>query len=225
MREHANLANLMTTGSLAAGFVALVLAADGRLVAAAAAVVVAALLDSLDGFVARRSSTDGRFGSELDSLADLVAFGVAPALMVYEATLHALPGLGAGAALAFVLAGAWRLARFSIVHDPDRFVGLPIPPAGLAVAAAAALALPAGAALAVVLVLALTMVSAVPFPTLPTLGRLAPPRRRTARSRRRPVRLRRPARRRRRLPQRGAGREAADAARARAARSGAPPER
>ena len=176
MRPFVNAATLITSASLATGFVAMVLAAEGRLRAAAAAVVVAALLDAADGVVARRMSVAGRFGSHLDSLADLVAFGVAPALMLERGVLHAVPVLGMAVCLAFLLAGAWRLARFPLVEDRDRFVGLPIPPAGVIVAAVAALAVPAGAAVAVTVVLSLLMVSTVPFPTLAALRRLALPR-------------------------------------------------
>ena len=178
MRSFANVANLITSANLAAGFVALLLAADGRLREAALAVAVAAVLDSVDGLVARRLSLSDRFGSQLDSLADLVAFGVAPALMLERGVLHAVPIVGTGACLAFLLAGAWRLARFPLVADRHYFVGLPIPPAGLLAAAVAALALPAPVVLALTLALALLMVSSIPFPTLLTvrsLTRLRPP--------------------------------------------------
>ncbi len=173
MRAFVNAANLITSGTLAAGFSAVMLAADGRLHGAAAAVAVAAVLDAVDGPVARRTSASERFGCYLDSLADIVAFGVAPALMLYRGMLYDVPVVGTAGCLAFLLAGAWRLARFPLVEDRDRFVGMPIPPAGVIVAAAAALALPAALALAVTLVLALLMVSSIPFPTLFTLRRLA----------------------------------------------------
>ena len=194
MREHLNPANLITSASLSAGSLALVLAADGHVIAAAVAVAIAALLDSFDGIVARRLESCGRFGCQLDSLSDLVAFGVAPALMLHESTVHAVPVLGIAACLAFVLAGAWRLARFSLVQDKDHFVGLPIPVAGLIVAATAALTLPAALALALTLALALLMVSAIRFPTLLTVTRrfseaeLPRPRRRAPHAHRRSAR-------------------------------------
>ena len=176
MRAFVNAANLTTSGTVAAGFAAIMLAAEGRLHGAAAAVAIAAVLDAVDGPVARRTSASERFGCNLDSLADVVAFGVAPALMLYRGVLHDVPVVGIAGCLAFVLAGAWRLARFPLVEDRDRFVGMPIPPAGVIVAAAA-LAVPAAIALAVALVLALLMVSSIPFPTLATLWRLARARR------------------------------------------------
>ena len=173
MRAFVNAANLITSGTLAGGFAAVMLAADGRLRGAAAAVAVAAVLDAVDGPVARRRTVSERFGCNLDSLADVVAFGVAPALMLQRGVLHDVPIVGTAACLAFLLAGAWRLARFPLVEDRDRFVGMPIPPAGVIAATAAALAVPAALALAVTLLLALLMVSAIPFPTLATLWRLA----------------------------------------------------
>ena len=169
MRAFVNAANLITSGTLAAGFAAVMLAADGRLHWAAVAVVVAAVLDAVDGEVARRTSVSERFGGNLDSLADLVAFGVAPALMLQRGGLHDVPVVGTGACLAFLLAGAWRLARFPLVQNRHRFVGMPIPPAGLVAAGSAALALPAELALTIALLLAFLMVSAVPFPTLAAL--------------------------------------------------------
>ena len=175
-----NTASVLTSGSLVAGFLAILLAADGRMLGAAGAVGAAAVLDGLDGLVARRLSLSGRFGSHLDSLADIVAFGVAPALMLQRGVLHELPVVGTAACLIFVLAGAWRLARFLLVDDRHRFIGLPIPPAGVIAATAVALALPAAAALALTLALALLMVSTLPFPTLAALAALAGPRRRAA---------------------------------------------
>ena len=179
MREFVNSANLITSGSLAAGFAAVMLAADGRLREAAGLVVAAAVLDAVDGPLARRTSMPERFGCNLDSLADVVAFGVAPALMLERGVLHAVPVVGAGACFAFVLAGAWRLARFPLVEDRHRFVGMPIPPAGVIAAAAAALSLPHALTLALTLALALLMVSTIPFPTLVALRHL-PRQRRTA---------------------------------------------
>ena len=173
MRAFVNAANVITSGTLAAGFAAVLLAADGRLHGAAVAVAAAAVLDAVDGPVARRMSVSERFGCNLDSLADVVAFGVAPALMLHRGVLDAVPVVGTGACLAFLLAGAWRLARFPLVEDRHRFVGMPIPPAGVIAAAAAALAPPAALTLVLTLVLALLMVSAIPFPTLFTLRRLA----------------------------------------------------
>lgn len=180
MRRFVNAANAITSCGLGAGFIAIVLAGHGRLRAAAVAVAVAVVLDAVDGCVARRALTCGTFGCELDSLADLVAFGVAPALMMHKVMLHALPILDTGVCVIFVIAGAWRLARFAVMHDDECFVGLPIPVAGIIAAVAAAAALGAVATLALCVALALLMVSSIRFPNLVTLGRLV---------RRRPQRL------------------------------------
>ena len=173
MKEYLSPANLMTSGHLVAGFLALILAAQGEFAWAAGCVGVAAVLDSVDGLVARRSRAESEFGAQLDSLADLVSFGVAPAITVYLGVLEAVPVAGIGACLGFVLCGAWRLARFSLAGTSRRFfVGLPIPPAGLIVVGLATLDPPAGLALVVTLVMTLLMVTALPFPTLSELARL-----------------------------------------------------
>jgi len=172
VRPFVNLANIVTSLSLTAGVVAIMLAADGRLAGALGAVGVAAVLDSVDGYLARRSRTCGAFGCQLDSLADLVAFGVAPALLLQQGPLDAMPVVGPAACVAFVVAGAWRLSRFAVLEDRYRFTGLPIPPAGLIVAATAVLALPGGVALAVALILVVLMVTAMPVPTLVALAEL-----------------------------------------------------
>jgi CDP-diacylglycerol--serine O-phosphatidyltransferase len=87
----ANTATAVTSVNLVTGFVAIVLAGEGRLREAAAAVVAAAVLDAADGLVARRMSVSGRFGCRLDSLADVVAFGAAPALMLEQGVLGTVP--------------------------------------------------------------------------------------------------------------------------------------
>ncbi len=169
MREWVNAANCITSANLAAGFVAVLLASDGQLVAAGALVVVAAALDSIDGVIARRLNVAGRFGCNLDSLADMVSFGVAPALMLHSGSLAGLPVLGGAACLGFVLAGAWRLARYPLVAHNPHWVGLPIPAAGVITATTAALVLPPIPVLALTLTVALLMISTLPFPTLRVL--------------------------------------------------------
>ncbi len=170
MRGSLSAANLITSGTLTAGFLALILAEQGDYAWAAGCVGVAAVLDSIDGLVARRTQTDCELGSRLDSLADIVSFGVAPALIVYLGALHSLPVAGIGACLAFVLCSAWRLARFQTeAQSRCQFMGLPTPPAGVTAVALAAWGPPRGLALAVVLVLSLLMVSRLPFPTLAEL--------------------------------------------------------
>jgi len=127
--------NLLTLFGLALGLTAIRFSDEGRLDLAVMAVVAAAVLDGLDGRVARLLRGTSRFGAELDSLADFVNFGVAPALILYRAVLHQAPSLGWLAALVFATAMALRLARFNVTLDdlsrPDWkknfFTGIPAP--------------------------------------------------------------------------------------------------
>jgi CDP-diacylglycerol--serine O-phosphatidyltransferase len=129
--------NLITTGSLFAGFYAMVASINGRFEAAALAILIALVLDGLDGRLARLTQTTSGFGLQYDSLADLVAFGVAPAMLVYLWALKDFGRFGWVAAFLFVACGALRLARFNVQTgsiDPRYFNGLPIPAAATFVA-------------------------------------------------------------------------------------------
>jgi CDP-diacylglycerol--serine O-phosphatidyltransferase len=131
------LPNLITTASLFAGFFAIVAAIDGRFVAAAWAIFASLILDGLDGRVARMTHSTSSFGVQYDSLADLVAFGVAPALLVYLWALKPFKQFGWVAAFLFVVCGALRLARFNVqtgTIDPRYFNGMPIPAAAMVIA-------------------------------------------------------------------------------------------
>lgn len=165
MKDFVSPANLLTSGNLIAGFLALILAARGDFVWAAGLVGVAAIFDSVDGIAARRSGSQSEFGSRLDSLADLVSFGAAPGLVLYIGALHELPVLGLAASMAFVLAGAWRLARFSLLEDPHYFVGFPIPPAAVVSLVLVVSSAPVALVCAVTALLAALMVSTVSIPT------------------------------------------------------------
>jgi len=131
------LPNLFTTGSLFAGFYSIVQAMNGRFDQAAVAIFVAMVLDGLDGRVARLTKTQSAFGAEYDSLADMVSFGAAPALVVYEWALLSLGKLGWIAAFVYCAGAALRLARFNTmleVADKRYFQGLPSPAAAALVA-------------------------------------------------------------------------------------------
>lgn len=131
------LPNLFTTGSMFAGFYSLVASMNGNFGAAAVWIFASAVFDGLDGKVARMTGTTSKFGVEYDSLADLVAFGVTPALMVYAWALKPFGRVGWLAAFLFVACGALRLARFNVqvnTVESKRFVGLPIPAAASMVA-------------------------------------------------------------------------------------------
>ena len=132
------LPNLFTTSALFAGFYGIVAAINGRFEAAAIAVLVAMVFDGMDGRIARMTNTQSDFGAQYDSLADMVSFGVAPALVMYEWTLHSLGKLGFVVAFMYAAGAALRLARFNTqvgVADKRYFQGLPSPSAAALVAA------------------------------------------------------------------------------------------
>jgi CDP-diacylglycerol--serine O-phosphatidyltransferase len=126
------LPNLFTTAALFAGFFAIVQSMNNQFELAAWAIFVAMILDGLDGRVARLTNTQSQFGAEYDSLSDMVAFGVAPALVTYEWALRDLGKLGWIAAFIYCVSAALRLARFNTniaVVDKRFFQGLPSPAA------------------------------------------------------------------------------------------------
>jgi CDP-diacylglycerol--serine O-phosphatidyltransferase len=129
--------SLLTTAALFAGFWAIVQAMNGRFDRAAMAVFVAMVLDTLDGRVARLTKTQSAFGAEYDSLSDMVCFGAAPALLVYEWALVSVGNYGWLAAFLYCACAALRLARFNTnleVADKRYFQGLPSPAAAALVA-------------------------------------------------------------------------------------------
>lgn len=131
------LPNLFTTAALFCGFYAVVSAMHGNFAPAAIAIFAAMLLDSMDGRVARLTNTQSAFGEQYDSLADMVSFGVAPALVVFSWTLHDLGRWGWAAAFVYTACAALRLARFNTqigVVDKKYFVGLASPAAAAVIA-------------------------------------------------------------------------------------------
>lgn len=127
--------NVITLLAICAGLTAIRLSTEGRMELAVAAIVFAAVLDGLDGRVARMIKGQSKFGAELDSLADFVNFGVAPGLMLYFWQLHELHNGGWIAAMIFAISGGLRLARFNAsMDDPNKppfasnyFTGVPAP--------------------------------------------------------------------------------------------------
>lgn len=133
------LPNLFTTAALFAGFYAIVAAMQGLFEKAAVAVFVAMVLDGFDGRVARWTNTQSDFGAEYDSLSDMVSFGLAPALVMYQWSLHGLGKPGWLAAFIYAAAAALRLARFNTqvgIADKRFFQGLASPSAAAIVAGA-----------------------------------------------------------------------------------------
>jgi len=126
------LPNAFTTGNLFAGFFAIVQAMNNRFEVAAIAIFIAMVLDGLDGRVARMTNTQSAFGEQYDSMSDMVSFGLAPALVVYEWSLRGMGKLGWLAAFVYVAGAALRLARFNTnigVVDKRFFQGMPSPAA------------------------------------------------------------------------------------------------
>ena len=131
------LPNLFTTAALFAGFYAIVQAMNGKFDVSAVAIFVAAVLDGLDGRIARMTRTQSEFGAEYDSLSDMVSFGAAPALVMYEWILKDIGRFGWIAAFVYCASAALRLARFNVntdVVDKRFFQGLPSPGAAALVA-------------------------------------------------------------------------------------------
>jgi CDP-diacylglycerol---serine O-phosphatidyltransferase len=183
--------NLVTLLALCAGLTGIRMAFENRYGLALAAIVFAAVLDGLDGRLARFLKGTSRFGAELDSLADFVNFGVAPALILYFWGLHDLKSAGWIAAMAFAICAGLRLARFNVmIVDPDRpawaanfFVGVPAPAGAIIVLLpiyAAFLGLPRSpfvtwAMLVYTLVVATLMVSRLPVFSGKRVGTRVPP--------------------------------------------------
>ncbi|HLH90195.1 MAG TPA: CDP-diacylglycerol--serine O-phosphatidyltransferase [Xanthobacteraceae bacterium] len=183
--------NVITLLALCAGLTAIPFAVEGRLEIALGAIVLAAVLDGIDGRVARLLRGTSRFGAELDSLADFVNFGVAPGLILYFWGLHELKSAGWIAAMVYAICAGLRLARFNVmIDDPNRpawagnfFVGMPAPagaitvllPIYIALLGVPKLAVEAPVTLVYTLAIAFLMVSKLPVYSGKKLGnRVAP---------------------------------------------------
>src|SRR5712671_3031127 len=168
------LPSLLTMGNMFCGYACVVYAMRGEYETAAPFIGFAVVLDMLDGRIARLTGTTSEFGVQFDSLADIISFGIAPAILSFQWGLSALGRLGWAAGFMFVAAAAMRLARFNIQSasggDKRYFVGMPSP-AAAAIPAATVYAYPWGLldyraalpALAMVLLPALLMVSTIRF--------------------------------------------------------------
>ena len=131
------LPNLFTSASLFGGFFAIIAAIQGRYETAAIAILISCVFDGLDGKIARLTHSTSLFGTEYDSLSDLVAFGVAPGILAFQWALEPFGRLGWLACFMYVICGALRLARFNVQKnyvDPNFFKGLPIPAAACFIA-------------------------------------------------------------------------------------------
>ncbi len=165
--------SLFTTANLLCGYIAVVRSLQGDYMIAAVAILIAALLDRLDGWVARLTGTSSDFGVQFDSLADVISFGMAPALLVHMWALADLPKIVSLVPFLYLAAGSARLARFNIqapAQDKRYFVGLPIPAAACVLASCVFYnpspvndAITSGLVAILVLVLSVLMVSKVRY--------------------------------------------------------------
>jgi len=180
--------NVITLLALCAGLTGIRLAIEGRLELAVAAIVFAAILDAIDGRVARMIKGTSRFGAELDSLADFVNFGVAPGLILYFWGLHDVGNLGWIAAMVYAICAGLRLARFNVqIEDPNRpswagnfFTGMPAPAGAITVLLPIYLfflnvAVPVAVTLIYTIAIAALMVSRLPVLSGKKMGTRVPP--------------------------------------------------
>jgi len=126
---------VFTAANVVCGFLALLSVIEGELITACWFVVLAAFLDGLDGKVARLSGIASQFGVELDSLADFLSFGVTPAVLIHAGEMDSIGRWGWVVAIVYIMAAAYRLARYNLMVDTEEkqnFVGLPVPAAALA---------------------------------------------------------------------------------------------
>ena len=165
------LPNMVTSGNLLCGLFSLILTLHGRYVPAAWLVFFAVIFDGFDGKVARMLGGGTQFGLEFDSLADLVSFGVAPSILLYQVSIRSLHIMGAVIASFFALCVALRLARFNVVHVPGPFQGLPRPAGGLFVSSfvIAGVNLPAWVMAGVMAFTGFLMISSIPYANMKKL--------------------------------------------------------
>ncbi|HUV12222.1 MAG TPA: CDP-diacylglycerol--serine O-phosphatidyltransferase [Acidobacteriota bacterium] len=168
------LPSMFTVGNIFAGFFAVISTLHGDYGPAAVAIGIAVVLDGLDGKIARLAGATSDFGVQLDSLADVISFGIAPAVLVYSWGLEDLGNFARIAAFVFLICGAMRLARFNIqVGDLRHFAGLPIPAgAGMIAATVHLFGDPIDsvifkyALISMVYLVALLMISTIRYPSL-----------------------------------------------------------
>jgi CDP-diacylglycerol--serine O-phosphatidyltransferase len=169
---------IFTVGNILAGFCAVIYTLHGRYGAAAVAIGIAVVLDGIDGRVARMTGAATDFGLQLDSLADVISFGIAPAVLVYSWGLEDFGNFARFSAFVFLICGAMRLARFNAqVEELKHFAGLPIPAGAGMIAATVHLfeTPPASpifkvALIAMTYLLAFLMISTIRYPSLKPLN-------------------------------------------------------
>lgn len=133
-RLKAHLANGITIMNLSSGIISIMFIMRGANHLGVLFILFAAIFDRFDGKVARKYNIESDFGKELDSLCDLVSFGVAPAMLIYQTSLHSMPHVGFSLTVLFIVCGAVRLARYNVKDFDGAFCGLPITAAGFLMA-------------------------------------------------------------------------------------------
>ncbi len=123
-------ANLLTLGNLSLGGFAIITSIRGELNLSVLLIFIAALLDRFDGMTARKLNIESELGKQLDSMSDIISFGVAPAILLYQGILFEFGAPGAFFTIFYIACGAFRLARFNISDNNGYFTGLPITAAG-----------------------------------------------------------------------------------------------
>lgn len=165
-----NLANAITLANMALGILSIIFTTYGELNTAIYMILIAAILDRMDGMIARHLNTTSELGLQLDSLSDLISFGIAPGLMAFYFEFYRFEGIlwffGLSVTLFFVLCGAFRLARYNCIGIIDgNFTGVPITICGMFLVSTMLFTKvwPAGVYLGLMIVLGLLMVSKVQF--------------------------------------------------------------
>jgi CDP-diacylglycerol--serine O-phosphatidyltransferase len=156
------LSNFVTVLNIFFGSLAIINIFNGDYKAATILIFLAVLMDSMDGRVARKLHTTSDIGKELDSLCDLVSFGVAPAMLIYAQVFSEYPGvIGLLTAILFIICGALRLARFNVLNTTDYFIGVPITAAGalMVITSILSVYLPYSVIILIMLLLSYLMVS------------------------------------------------------------------
>lgn len=167
-----NLTNIITLFNLLFGSISILYILRGEYSYAAICIILAVLMDSMDGRVARRLHTASELGKELDSLCDLVSFGVAPSILIYTQVFSSFNTFTARAAVAaallYIICGALRLARFNVLNCKDFFLGIPITLAGalMAMISLFSASIPDSIILVIMFILAFLMVSNLRVPKL-----------------------------------------------------------
>ncbi|MDQ0216715.1 CDP-diacylglycerol--serine O-phosphatidyltransferase [Oikeobacillus pervagus] len=157
----AQTANVLTLGNLTLGAFSIIMGIKGQFHLSLLLIFVAALADRFDGMVARKLNIESELGRQLDSMCDIISFGVAPALLLYQGVLHQFGFPGIFFTIFFIACGAFRLARFNITENNGYFQGLPITAAGC-IATLSYLAIPfipAHSFFFIIIILSLLMIS------------------------------------------------------------------